>query len=340
MSGTEGALAPSLAMRRVRARVARGAIEYGIWGIVLLVGVGATALNPDTFLTGDNLKNILQQSAVLGVMVVGQGIVLLGGNFDLSMQSTLGFCAMVGAWLMTPGSNPGAGIGMTPLLAIPLMLLLGGAVGAVNSIFVVRLRINAFIATLGMLVLLQGLTLALTSGQSIFQLPHGFTFIGSDSVGGFPVSAIVMLAAFLIVWGVLRYRPFGRHLYAVGGDERVAFAAGIRTARVVTVSFVAAGVLAALAGWLLGGELQASVAGMGANIIFDVFAAAVIGGISLQGGRGNMLNALGGVLLLGVIGNMLTLAQVSPFWVDAVRGGLILTAVLLDAFRARFEDKT
>lgn len=342
MTTTQGGVVQEQARANVstQARLGRYAIEYGIWGIVILACIAAAVLNPHTFLSSTNLTNILQQSSVIGVLVVAESLVLLGGNFDLSIQSTLGFCAMIAAWLMTSGTDPGSGMGMSPLLAIPIILIVGGCIGAVNSLLVVRLRVNAFIATLGMLILLQGLTLALTSGQSIFGLPHGFTFIGSDSIAGFPVSAAVMLVAFLIAWLVLRYRTFGRHLYAVGGNERVAFAAGIRSARVITVSFVTAGVLAAIAGWVLAGQLQASVAGMGSNVIFDVFAAAVIGGIGLNGGRGNMLNALGGVLLFGVISNMLTLAQVDPFWVDAVRGGLILIAVLLDAGRSRLEGRS
>lgn len=312
------------------------AVLHGIWLIIIIICAAAFLLNPHTFLTLPNIRNILIQSAVLGVLVVAESLVLLVGHFDLSLESTMAFTAMFGAWLMGRAA-PSSGWGLPPLVAVVAILTVGGLIGAFNAFLVVKIRMNAFIATLGMLILFRGLTLAFTSGRSIYGLPDGFTWIGSKSINNVPIGAVVMLLIFLSTFLVLRFRVYGKKLYAVGGNESVAFAAGIHTSRVIALAFIAAGVLSAIAGWILAGRLEASVAGMGQGIIFDVMAAAVIGGISLKGGRGYILDALGGVLLLGVIGNMLTLASVSPFWVDAVRGALIIAAMTLDTLRDRVD---
>ena len=323
-------------LRAGRKHMVSAAMSHGIWLIIAMICVAASLLNPDTFLTLANARNVLIQSAVLGVLVVAESLVLLAGHFDLSLESTMAFTAMLGAWLMGQ-IDPSSGWGLPPVVAVVVMLAVGGLIGAFNAFLVVKVRMNAFIATLGMLILFRGLTLAFTSGRSIYGLPNGFTWIGNTSIANVPIGAIVMMLVFLFAFLVLRFRVYGKKLYAVGGNESVAFAAGIRTSRVIAIAFIAAGVLSALAGWILAGRLQASVAGMGSGVIFDVMAAAVIGGISLKGGRGYILDAFGGVLLLGVIGNMLTLAAISPFWIDAVRGVLILAAMTLDTFRDRVD---
>lgn len=308
-------------------------LDNAIWFILLAMCILASIVNP-VFLSKTNLLNLLLSVAVLGVLTVGESLVLFTGNFDLSIESTVGFSAAVAAWLML-GPPTGSGLYLSPVLAIVVMLALGAAIGLFNGFMVVRVGMNPFIVTLAMLIILRGAMLILTSGQALYNLPKGFTFLGSGSIGGINYPAVILIIAFIIAHIVASRHPFGRALFAIGGNRSAAVASGIDADRTVVMVFVISGILAAFAGLLLAGRLEAVVTNLGQGMVFDVMAAAVIGGVSLNGGRGTMIGALGGVILLGVIGNSLTLAQVSSFWVDTIRGLLILVAMVIDAMKTR-----
>lgn len=296
--------------------------------IVLAVVIGAFASN--AFLTTDNFLNILQQSSELSVVVIAETLVLLAGRFDLSLESVVGLAPMLGAWLIIKDVEiGGSGIGLDWRLSILVVLVVGALVGFVNGFLIVRLRLNAFIVTLAMLILLRGAQLGITSGKTLFDLPDGYLYFGSGKWLGIPVS--IWLAAILyVVFGLfLRFHRLGRALYAIGGNAEAARAAGIRVDRVLWGCFIVAGMLASLAGLMLTGRIASVVPSQGQNMIFYVFAAAVIGGISLNGGKGRLLGALTGVLLLGILQNVLTLAEIPAFWIDAVYGAIILVALVL-----------
>lgn len=294
----------------------------------LVVALVLGALANDNFFTQDNLVNVLQQSAQLSILVLAEALIIISGRFDLSLESTFGFTVMVGAFLALDASaSSGSGLGLHPALAIAVVFAVGLAVGAFNGLLIVRLRLNAFIVTLGMLILLRGVTVGLVDGQTLSNLPAAFTYLGSASLVGIPISIWIAGALYLLVGLFCRYHRTGRAIYAIGGNEEAARTAGIRTSRVVFGLYLSAGLLAALAGLIEVGRFGAVTASHGENLIFTVFAAAVIGGISLKGGRGSILGALTGVLLLGVISNILVLAQVSQFWIDASYGAIILLAL-------------
>jgi simple sugar transport system permease protein len=180
-----------------------------------------------------------------------------------------------------------------------------------------------------MLILLRGIVVGLSNGSTLYSLPNAMIYIGSDNWLGVPVSIWLAAVLYLVVGLFLRYHSFGRSMYAIGGNRESARAAGIRVDRVTIIVYVAAGFFASVAGLMLAGRLASVASAQGQNLIFFVFAAAVIGGISLQGGRGSLFGALTGVLLLGIIQNILTLSQVPSFWIDAVFGGVILVALIL-----------
>lgn len=294
-------------------------------GVTLLVGM----LVNDAFLTRQNLINVLQQSSELAILVIAETLVVLVGKFDLSLESVVGLAPMVGAWLVIPLVNGGGGYELNPYLGILIMLAVGALVGLVNGFLIVRLELDAFIVTLAMLILLRGITIGLSKGQTLYDLPGPLIYLGATDWLGVPVSVWLAGSLFLVTGLFLRYHSFGRSIYAIGGNQEAARAAGIRVNRVVLITFVAAGTLAALAGLLLAGRNESVTSGQGQNLIFFVFAAAVIGGISLNGGRGTMFGALTGVLLLGIVSNILTLSSVDSFWVNAAFGAIILLALIL-----------
>jgi simple sugar transport system permease protein len=228
-------------------------------------------------------------------------------------------------------------------LAIIVVLGVGILVGIINGFLVVRMKLNAFIVTLAMLILLRGVTLGVTSGKTLFNLPDEFNYLGTAKWLSIPLS--IWIAGFLYIFFslFLRYHRLGRALYAIGGNAEAARVAGIQVERVTFGVYVIASVLAALAGLMLTGRIASVVASQGQNMVFYVFAAAVIGGISLNGGRGSLVGALTGVLLLGILQNILTLSQIAAFWIDAAYGAIILISLILSRITAAsahnvFED--
>ena len=326
-AGSDGQVAPvrSGFRRRVASFRLRELTLIPVLVIIAFIGW----LNNAAFLTIDNLLNILQQSSELSILVIAETLVLLTARIDLSLESIVGLAPMLGAWLILKDTSMGgSGVGVPPLVGIAVVFAAGALIGLLNGFLVVKMRLSAFIVTLSMLILLRGLTLGLTNGTTLFDLPASFVYLGSGRWLNVPISIWISGALYCIFGIFLRYHRIGRALYAIGGNWEAARVAGIRVERVVWGVYVVAGLLAALAGLMLTGRIASVVSSQGQNMIFYVFAASVIGGISLNGGRGRLLGALTGVLLLGVLQNVLTLSQVPTFWIDSVFGGIILLALI------------
>ena len=295
--------------------------------IVLALVIGS--FTHEAFLTTGNLLNILQQSSELAVVVIALSMVLITGKFDLSLESVVGLAPMLGAWLMvTSISEGGSGFGLNVYLAIVAVLATGAFVGFVNGFIVTKMKLNAFIATLAMLILLRGITMGMTNGKTLFSLPDEYLYLGSGKWLGVPVSIWVAGILYTVLALFLRYHRLGRALYAIGGNPEAARVAGINVERVMWGTYVVGGMLAAVGGLMLTGRIASVVTSQGQNMIFFVFASAVIGGISLDGGRGRLIGALTGVVLLGLLRNILILSQIAAFWIDAAFGAIIILALV------------
>jgi len=299
--------------------------------VVFIVGV---VVSP-AFLSAANLTLILRQSAELGIVVIGLTLILLTGKLDISLESTVGLAPMVAAWLMIPAVTGGLGIEINPFLAIVVTVGCGVLIGLINGFLIVKVRLDPFIVTLAMLILLRGVTLGISSGKTLAGLPDAFRYIGSARWAGVPAAIWITGILFLVAGIVLRYTSWGRALYAIGGNADAARAAGIRVDLVLITAFVAASALASFAGLMLAGRLASVTSGMGEDMIFSALAAAVIGGVQLTGGHGRIIGALMGVLLLGTLTNVLTLAGVPTFWINAVYGAVILVALLVGRWGGR-----
>ncbi|GAA3799639.1 ABC transporter permease [Sphaerisporangium flaviroseum] len=313
--------------RRAGLRLAR-LRDLALVPAVVVIAIVGQIVNP-IFLQGDNVINILQTMSEISLLVLAQTLVLVGGRMDLSLESTFGLAPGVAAW-MTVAAGAGHGLGLLPgMWAIPVTLAVGVLAGVVNALFIVRFGLNGFIVTLGMLIVLRGLLTGISGGQTFFNLPPSMTYFGSAMWLGVPASIWICLLLFAVGIVLLGYTRFGRSLYAIGGNIDAAKAAGIRTGRVLWITLIAASVLAAIGGLLLSGRLASVAAGQGNGAIFTVFAAAVIGGVSLNGGKGTVFGAFTGILLLYMIQNVLTLAGVPAQWIEALNGAIILTALAI-----------
>lgn len=326
-------------------------LENLIWLILVAVFLFFIFQSP-FFLTSVNITNILVAASVLGILVVGQTFVLLTGNFDLSSESTLGLAALFGIWLIVPAMAPnwGGGLLLSPYLSILVILLMGALIGWVIGLLITIGKMNNFIVTLAMLLILRGTMLAFTQGNATsglnFPPADVFYWLGHaaaiDIPGVIKIPVAVLATALVFVIGhiVLNHRRFGRELYAIGGNKAAAIASGIDADKRIRQVYVISGMLAAFGGWMLAGRVASIQVNLGEGYIFTVMAAAVIGGVSLQGGRGTMLGALGGVLLLSTIDRGLNLMKVSVFWIKVIQGLIIMLAMFIDAQRVRYRART
>ncbi|MEV8517967.1 ABC transporter permease [Dactylosporangium sp. NPDC051484] len=321
------AAAPGPARRRTVPRLARMRDLTLVPAIVVLLVVGA--LIDPVFLSRTNLVNVLQQQTELSLLVLAETLILIGGRFDLSLESTVGLAPALGVALVIPAASHGLGTDWATALAVPICLLVGLLVGALNGLLILRFGLSAFIVTLGMLTTLRGLQIGITGGQSLFDLPPSVMYLGNATWLGLPLSIWLCGGLFAAGIAALGWFRHGRAVYAIGGNVDAARAAGIRSDRVMWAVFMIAGVLAALAGLLMTGRLGSIAANQGEQMIFKVFAAAVIGGVSMNGGKGTLFGGLCGVLALGLISNILTLAGVSAQWIQALYGLIILIALIL-----------
>ena len=312
--------------RDLRAMVIRWFRELTLVPVIVLLMIGGAIVNP-FFFTPSNLINVAQGGAALGMVVVAESLILLTGKFDISLQGTFGLAALLGAWLIAPKASLGLGTEWSPWLGLLIVVLVGLAVGTFNGFLVIKANFNAFIFTLAMSILLTGLQLGWLGGTTVYNLPAVYIYLGSESWFGVPVAVWVTVVTFLVAGLFLRYHRVGRAIYAIGGNLEAARAAGIKVDRIRIGVFMVASVLAGIGGLMQAGRVTAVTAGQGSNLIFGVFAAAVIGGIALEGGRGRMAGALTGVILLSLVTNILTLSQISASWINAVDGAIILIAL-------------
>jgi simple sugar transport system permease protein len=320
LGGTESGFSLRLAAARLRDLAL-------IPPIVVIIIIGAV-VSP-AFLTRSNLQDVLVSMSWVALLVLAEGIILLTGKMDLSLESTVGLAPGVAAWLTLPkGINHG--VDLVPSgWAVPIALAVGVLVGVVNGVLVVWLGLNAFIVTLGMLITLRGLLTGISSGQTFFGMGSSMMYLGTANWFGVPAPIWVFVIAYAVAIFALRYLRAGRSLYAIGGNAEAARAAGIRTDRTIFGALVLGSLLAALAGIMLSGHLASVASSQGSGAIFTVFAAAVIGGISLNGGKGTVFGALTGILLLFLVQNVLTFAGVSGEWFDFLDGAVILAVLVI-----------
>ncbi|TMC54960.1 MAG: ABC transporter permease [Chloroflexi bacterium] len=300
--------------------------ELTLVPVIVVMMIAGSLVNP-VFFTTSNLINVAEGGAALGMVVVAESLILLTGKFDISLQGTFGLAPLLGAWLIAPKASQGLGTEWNPWLGLLVVLLVGLAVGTFNGFLVIKANFNAFIFTLAMSILLTGLQLGWLGGQTVYNLPEAYIYLGAESWFGVPVAVWITVATFAVAALFLRYHRIGRAMYAIGGNLEAARAAGIQVDRIRIGVFIVASVLAAVGGLMQAGRVTAVTAGQGSNLIFGVFAAAVIGGISLEGGRGRVVGALTGVILLALVTNILTLSNISSTWIDAVDGAIILIAL-------------
>jgi len=311
-----------------RFRVDSTVIVLGILILVIAVGAILVATVGRSFFSPGNIRDILTGMSVLGLVAIGQTLVILGASLDLSVTYVISLASLIGATTMNgnPANIP---------WAVVFTLLVCAAIGLVNGLIVTVLKVNGFIATLGVGLILQGVLNTNFQG-SAGSVPWAFQLIGATGVGPIPVSTIIMIALAVLVWFLLDRTRTGAHLFAVGGDPEVARLSGVRTRPPLIAAHVLCSVFAGLAGLLLASRLgvgSPTVGQQGGYALLSI-AAVVLGGTLLLGGRGSVWGTIGGVAIFAVVDNVMSVMQVNPFLKDVVRGVVIVAAVAVYSRRA------
>lgn len=289
-----------------------------VYGAVLVLAVLAAAKS-DTFRSATNLMNLLRQQVVIGTIAIGQTFALLTGGLDLSVGSVVKLTT-----LLVAGTMAGK-----PSMLVPVILLavaLGSAAGLLNGLLVTRLRISPFIATFGTYSILRGLAYAYSTSP-VGRAARNLRYLYNGEWGPVPVAVVLFALLFALAVLVQKRTAFGRWVYAVGGNEQVARLSGIPVNRIKTGVYVISGLCAGLAALVLVARMSVGDPIVGEGLELDSITAVVLGGTSFAGGRGSLIGTLGGVLLLGLINNMLTMMAVSSFYQGMIKGLIILVAV-------------
>ena len=290
--------------------------------IALLIACAFGFARYGAFLTPENLLNVLRQNSMIGLVALGMTFVILTAGIDLSVGSLLAVAGIVAATLSPHGT----------LVAIAGGVVAAALLGVVNGVTIAKARIQPFVVTLAMMIAARGVALAFTGENSVRvdAAAEGLAWLGRGWVAGIPVPVWLLALAYLVGWLALRYTTFGRHVYAVGDDADAARLLGLKTDRVVIATYALSGALAGLAGVVLAARLGAGQPVAGTGWELDAIAAVVVGGTLLTGGQGGAGLTLVGVLLLGVILNLLNLeGTLSPWWQWVIRGAFLLAVVVI-----------
>lgn len=300
----------------------------GVFVALLIIFVLSALLSP-YFLTSYNMSVIARSLAFVGLVTIGQSMLLILGELDLSLGVIGGLCGVVAGMLMI-------NFGVNPWVAIFLGLACGAALGCFNGLMVTQLGLHSLVLTIGTAGIYGGFNLVLTKGVAITNIPKEIQFLGRGDLLGVPVPFVVMIAVLAIAAFVTLKTPFGRYLYAIGNNTAAAAMLGIKVNRVRVLVFTAAGTLAALAGLLMVARLGTAQPSIGDTWVLPPIAASVIGGVATTGGIGSPVGAILGAAIIAIIENIIVLFGVSPYWQGVVSGVIVVLAISFDAISRRY----
>lgn len=299
--------------------------------VALLVLVIIVSVLNSSFLRINNLMNLFQQVSINALIAFGMQFVILTGGIDLSVGSILALSGAISAQLIISG--------VAPLIAFLIGIICGAVFGALNGLLIAYGKAAPFIVTLATMSVFRGLTYVLTNGNPItgakMNNSFSFQFLGQGYLFGIPFQVYLMIIAYIVFYILMHKTTFGRKTFAIGGNEKAAFVAGVKTKKILIWIYVIAGFLAAVAGMVLTSQLGSAQPDAGTSYEMDAIAAVVLGGTSLAGGKGKMSGTLIGALIIGVLNNGMNLLGISSFFQQIVKGIVILVAVLLDRKQAK-----
>jgi erythritol transport system permease protein len=316
--------------------------------VALILVLAYFSVMAPNFLSAANAVIVSKHVALNAFLAIGMTFVIITGGIDLSVGSIVGLCAMVAGWLVLNGVDLGIGytVWFNTIEIVGITLAVGIGVGLVNGLLITRLNVAPFIATLGTLYIARGAALLSSDGRTFPNLSGSeefgtasFPFIGSGNILGLPVMIWLLVIVALAAHYVSRRTPLGRHIYAVGGNERGAALSGVKVDRVKLFVYAFSGFCAALVGIIIASQLQAAHPATGETFELNAIAAAVLGGTSMSGGRGRIFGTIIGAFVIGILSDGLIMMGVSSFWQTVIKGVVIVLAVVIDQAQSRLQAR-
>ena len=295
--------------------------------VTLIVLFVSLAVASPHFLTNTNLSSVVRQTAVINIMALGMTLIIVSGGIDLSVGAILAMGGLLGTMTMSKGQPIPVGVGAG--------ILTGMCWGLVNGMLTTRLRINPFIVTLGTLGIIRGLTLIISNGLPVHDIPREFSYLGEGNLLGVPFVLWILVGCALVVHVILEHTKLGRYAFAIGSNEDAAWYAGIPVAFHTTAVYAIGGMLTGLAGMIEASRLMTGQPTAGQGYELQAIAAVVIGGGSLRGGEGTVIGTLVGAFIMGLLANGSDLLGISPYLQQAIIGAVIILAVTVDELRKR-----
>jgi ribose transport system permease protein len=295
--------------------------------IILVMLIVVMMIFAPNFTDTSNILNVLKQSSITAILAAGMTIVILTGGIDLSVGSTLALSGVISVMLTNAG--------VPPVIAMFAGAGVGYVAGAINGYFTAVPKLPSFIVTLGSMTYLRGLAYVITGGYPVVLASDTFKFIGAGYILGIPTPIYVMALVYFVMFIMLKYTMFGRHIYAIGGNEEASRLTGIKVGRTLINVYSISGLLAGVAGVVMAGRLFSGQPMVGIGAELDAIAAVILGGTSFVGGFGRIQGTIIGVLIVAVLTNGMTLLNVDFYWQQVVKGLVIVIAVLLDRLRSR-----
>jgi Ribose/xylose/arabinose/galactoside ABC-type transport systems, permease components len=293
--------------------------------VLIVMCIGLNLIN-NAFLSKYNVSTLIRTASFTTIVAFGQTLVLLTGGIDLSVAGIAGVSGIISAWLMV-------NTGINPFLCILITIMAGFAAGCINGLIITKVKLVPFIVTLATGEIFGGLIYLITQGWPIQNIPASVTVLGRGMVGMIPVPVIIMLIIGIALMIVLKYFPFGRYIYALGGNENAARITGVKTDKIKIIVYGLSGLLSAIAGILITCRLGAAQPSVGSGWVMPSVTAAIIGGTSLLGGQGGIGGTIIGSILMGVIANAIVLLSISPYGEKVIVGVVVLVAVAIDRLR-------
>lgn len=332
-------------MNKINALTVKSYLDRGKTIIALFLLIVVFSILSPNFLSGGNLIIMSKHVAQTAILSIGMTFVVLTGGIDLSVGAICGLSGMIAGGLIYEGLVLDL-FGITVYFSVPgiilISIVMGMLVGLVNGILVTKFKVPAFIATLGTMFICRGTAMLRSNGKTFPNLVGkeelgntGFPFLGEGTILGIPISIWIMIILVAVAIYVSTKTPFGRYVYAVGGNENAARLSGIKVGKVVTAVYIISGACASIVGLIISSELVASHPATGESFEMNAIAAAVLGGTSLAGGKGSILGALIGAFVIGVLNDGMVMVGVSSFWQTVIKGVVIIIAVILEQMQGR-----
>ena len=289
-------------------------------------------ITTNSFFATKNMINILRQVSILGILTAGMTFVIISGGMDLSVGSQLGLTGVLCATFMK-------GFGMGSGFSVILTILIATAFGIITGLLIVSLKVSAIVITLGMQTVIRGFAYIFSGGIPVYDIPESLVFVGQGYVGPIPVPVIIMLIIVGVMGFILHKTYFGRYVYAIGGNVEAARLAGVQVNKILVALYAISGFLAGIAGVILMGRVSSGAPASGTGTEMEVITAVIIGGVSINGGKGSMMGAFFGALIIGILSNGLTIMNVGQYYQDVITGIVLILAVAFDTLISREKVK-